>query len=194
MTRCRKYLYIFFVIVLTAIFFGCNGNYELSLQNTPPTQSFNEPTAEIPESTSGEALPANTQVFALDGITLTLPDDFEEVSDQQWPLFYNGYIIVKVVREPFTVHPSLEDMSLGEYGPALIESKDLDATVRVQSGLHWFDYKVSVPDSEQEIYHFDVIYKTSTDFWIIEFSCDSRAAVRYRPFFAQWAKMIQFEA
>lgn len=189
MTCCRNYLILLFTIVFAVTLFGCNNNTKSILATTKPSS---ETTVEIPETTYNKALPANTQVFTLDGITLTLPDDFEEVPDQQWPLFYNGYIFAMVVREPFSAHPTLKDMSLDEYCTALIESKDLEATVRFQGGLHWFDYGVDIPDTEQRLYHFVVVYKDSTVFWIVEFSCDSRAAVRYRPFFAQWAKMIEF--
>ena len=192
MIQLRSTSFILSVIIFSSLLFGCNTNSASVQTTTSQSAASLETTSCIAETEISETIPANTRTFILDGITLTLPEDFEEIHELQWPQFYNGYSFVTVVREPFSAHPSLKEMSLDEYCPALIESKNLDATVRVQRDLHWFDYTTDIPDSGRELYHFVVVYKTNSDFWIVEFMCDARTGVRARTYFAMWAKWIEF--
>ena len=193
MSRYKFLSLALLIILLTILWCGCNA--ESTRATTEPSTDLSvETTGTISSSTAVETIPADFQIFALDGITLALPTNFEEVPDQQWPTYYNGYSFVTVTRESFAVYPTLFDMSLDEYCDALLDTYNIDAEVRVQGGLHWFDYESNLPDRDTQANYFTVVYKTDTDFWIVTFGCDSRNTVRFRPFFFEWAKMIEFTA
>jgi hypothetical protein len=192
MMRCRISLLAIPVILCSVFFSGCTAEDEIIMTAEPTTTISSETTESTYDPFFDETLPPNFKEFASDGITLILPEEFEEVPDQQWPAYYSGYSFVTVTREPFTVHPSLPYMTLDEYCDALIASRNMDATVRVQGGLHWFDYERKIPEAKQPATYFVVVYQTSTDFWIVEFACQTQAAIRLRPFFFEWAKMVRF--
>lgn len=192
MLRLKISVLVLLESLCVALLCGCNKGDEILLTTTPSTDTLTETTETVYNQIPDETHPENFKVFVSDGITLTLPEEFNEVPDQDRPVYYSGYSFVSVTREPFTTHPSLAHMTLDEYCNALIASRSMDSTVRVQGGLHWFDYEVKSPEADQPATFFVVVYQTNTDFWIVEFASDSRSAIRLRPYFFKWAKMIEF--
>ena len=156
------------------------------------TSSNAETITSTPENSPNESLQAGYKLFTSNGIQLTLPDDFVEEKGQQRPTFHDKYSVILIERESFTEHPSLSNMSLGEYCKALIASRNIEIPVQIIDGLHCWDYEIDIQNEGVRYNYFVVVYKTSNDFWIVEFISDSREAARHRDSFITWAKMIEF--
>lgn len=187
MFRYRASVYILLLLIISSFTFsGCNVNEHKTPSSSAATTSSSPAT--YPE----ETLQAGYKLFTSNGIQLTLPNNFYEVKGQSRITFYDEYSVILIERESFTEHPSLSDMSLCEYCKALIESRNIDAPVKIIDGLFCWEYEVDIPNDDAWYNYFVVTYKTSTDFWIIEFVSDSREAAQHRNSFIAWAKMVEF--
>ena len=144
-------------------------------------------------TTPSEGEGKNEKTFSLDGVQITLPDDFKDNNTTGiFAGFSDGYSVILLHREPFTVHPSLETYALEEYGERLIQSRNLNATLQKTDGLLCFEYEINVGDGSVKYNYFVALFKTKTDFWIFEFVSDAREAQHQREEFVQWAKTVKF--
>lgn len=159
----------------------------------PTTTSSNaEMTTSTSETAPNESLPAGYKLFTSNGIQLTLPDDFVEEVGQQRLTFHDKYSAILIEKESFTEHPSLPTMPLGDYCKTLIATWNLETPIQIIDGLYCWDYEIDIQNEGVRYNYFVVVYKTSTDFWIVQFVSDSREAALHRDSFITWAKMIEF--
>ena len=129
--------------------------------------------------------------FELDGMRIRLPSYFKINTGYPTPGFECWHSVILVTREPFTEHPDLSGMTLEEYGQTLIHMAGISAQLQWIDGIAYYEYEVPVNDGV--FYHYLVtLFKSDTDFWIVEFVCDSREADMHRVEFMQWAKTIEF--
>lgn len=176
-----KFLLCVILICFTLTLVGCRNETdppsETEITNTSPTH---------------KVINNKYQTFTADGIEFTLPIRFQEYVVQGRTIYWDKYSQVMFEREPFTEHFSLSGYSLEEYGQLLIESRNMNCSLHVIDDLLCFEYEVDLPDGTARYNYFVVLYKTDTDFWIVEFVSDSREAQLHRDEFIEWAKMVQF--
>ena len=186
----RNSLVIGCVLHLLFAFAACNYNSDV-----PSTQGSDPVITTVPEETESPIYtnPHNSKfkTYSIEGMQIDLPPGFKQVVGDVGIGFESTYSIILVEREPFTDHPSLPGCTLEKYGQLLIDYRCIDSKLEMTDGILNFDYEVLI--SEGIYYHYFVtLYKTETDFWIIEYICDLREADRHRPEFLQWAKSVKF--
>jgi hypothetical protein len=186
----RKHiLTLTFALLLTLP--GCGREPSSATVHTEPTDLAS--TTVHPTVSSNPTVPESKiyKIFELNGMRIRLPSYFKINASHPTPGFECWHSGILVTREPFTVHPDLSGMTLDEYGQTLIQMGGISAQLQRMDGITYFEYEVPVSDGA--FYHYLVtLFKSETDFWIIEFVCDSREADMHRVEFMQWAKTIEF--
>ena len=180
--KIRMFTLLLSAATVFSSFAGCAA-FDAVSGNTSPE----EPT----ERTVSFAEPTYT-TFSVEEMELKLPDSFQKQDMDDQIVFYNENYAVFLVREPFTAHESLQYMSLGEYGRIVLEASEIDATIKVEDGLYYFEYEAFSTDHTTKHNYFSVLFKSNEAFWIVQFVAPFWNASPMRSKFISWAKMIEF--
>ena len=158
------------IIVLTFSLFGCGDD---------PSTTVPKHTLPAP-STKDDAYTTFTTEF----YQITLPKDFRQAEPVNGRTgFTNDHVHILFGYEPFTVHPSLPDLPIEEYGQKMIALYNLDTKLQNFGGVLWFEYAVQNPQYDGMLSYLVTLYKTNSASWCIEYCCDSRDMKNHREAF-----------
>ena len=129
------------------------------------------------------------------GITLTLPENFTEISKQEdeYSLQSNSGTVVIVCShadQAFLDENNLGDVDLAEItsmfeeGREVLEHKECGA-------YNWFSFKEG--NAEEDLYYMVVVYDTNDGYWLVNFICDNADLKNYQNNFLKWAEAVRFE-
>jgi hypothetical protein len=136
-------------------------------------------------------LEADHDVYTIKGMSITLPEVFEEAS-YTWAtiVYHTPEVTIFVLREVAA------DMTLPEYAQAVYEAnayRSPSAIAHVE-GLTTMEYTFVDPAGKATICYFSAMLEGPDAFWLIQFSCDEEDYETYRPYFIEWAKTVTFES
>ena len=135
-------------------------------------------------------LEADCDVYTVKGMSITLPEVFEEV-DYTWVTasYHTPEVTVFVVREVAA------DMTLAEYAQAVYEVNEYrePSAIADVEGLTTMEYSFYEPAGMKTVCYFATMFEGPDAFWLIQFSCDEGDYETYRPYFIEWAKTVTFE-
>lgn len=143
----------------------------------------------------GDFQPAQLETYEVQGVRITLPDEFEKQAVAGYTACYStADTAVFLLREDFSLMEGFADLSLEEYGAMVLSNNGFDQTVtlRQEEGLTVFDYEYTNPDSGDTFFYYTVITKGPDAFWMIQFSAPAKNAQEKIPTFQQWAKAVSF--
>ncbi len=137
---------------------------------------------------------AEPKTFSSAGITITLTDQFEEISLENYTAaFDSNKVGVLVLKEPFSMAEGFGDFTLEEYVDLVLQVNAFDsAKVQNADGLTWFTFDTRLTDAEEEYRFTAYAYKTDDAFWLVYFTMLREHADTYAPQIAEWAKSVQF--
>lgn len=136
-------------------------------------------------------LEADHDIYTVKGMSITLPEVFEEGS-YPWvtTVYHTPEVTIFVLREVAA------DMTLPEYAQAVYEAnahRKPSAIAQVE-GLTTMEYSFDDPAGKATVCYFSVMLEGPDAFWLIQFSCDEEDYETYRSYFIQWAKTVTFES
>ena len=124
-------------------------------------------------SSAGGCTARRTQVEVCDGLTLSLPRDFEDLSNASYAkdadfLFGMDTLILMGLSEE---KAALTDMTLADYTQLVIQGNGLNCTPEKTDYGYVFSYEAPVKDT---VYTYAVATLQCGDhFWILQFYCPS---------------------
>ncbi len=129
------------------------------------------------------------KTFSSDGVSITLTTKFSVQAYEGFDFVYaSNEVSVFGFKESFEDYPELADYSYEEYGLAVLEANQFDASVTLKpfGESYYFCYQVD------GYYYFCVIYKSNDAFWLIQFSTNVERADYYADDFSKWASSVTF--
>ena len=140
---------------------------------------------------SGDAEP---KTFSVDGMSITLTDDFNEIYIQGYTKVYDSSrVAVFALKESFTLFEDAENYTLAEYAALLIEINGLtNVSPSSAEGLTFFEYEFENPNTQVMYHYYSFVYKTDDAFWMIQFSTEANNASAYEEQIFNWAKSVEF--
>jgi hypothetical protein len=144
----------------------------------------------LSQNTSGKP-----KEFSKEGMTITLTNQFNEISQDGYTSCYNSRdVVIFVSKEEYSLMEGFDKYTLNEYGNLLITNNSLDSSVKLQNndGLTYFEYQFSNPETN-DLYHYSsFIFKTSDSFWLIQFATLEENYNDNKQTIINWAKNIEF--
>lgn len=135
------------------------------------------------------------KVFSSGGMSITLMDNFTEISEEGYEVCYDSKnVAVFVVKESFSEYEGIDDITLEEYGNYAIELNELDSSVKLQQqdGLTFFEYTAHNDEYDVENCYSVFVYKSDDAFWMVQFATSAENIEKYHESFFTWAKSIEF--
>lgn len=116
------------------------------------------------------------KTFSAKGMTITLTQEFHEVEmDDFDACFATSEQVVFVLKESYADYEELRDLTIEEYGEAVIQANEFDASVKLQqkNGKTYYEYKGTGDTGKTYIYH-AVVYKGSEAFYLVQFAVEEK--------------------
>ena len=129
------------------------------------------------------------KVFTKSGMVITLTSDFEEQEIvTQTALYVSQKAIVTVLKEDGSAIP---DYGIKDYAELVCRLNKLDDDkVVLKDGYAEFTYEKEV--NGKDFYYYARCIKNGTDFWLIQFACETKNAEAYAETFDHWASSVRF--
>ncbi len=137
------------------------------------------------------------EVFASNGMEITLTNEFTETSVDGYTVCYGSQnVAVFALKEDFALFEGAKEYTLAEYGEMVVDSNGFSSDVELQTvdGLSCFEYEWTNPETNIEYKYLSVVYKTTNAFWLIQFSTTADNYDSCYADFLQWAKSVEFTA
>lgn len=138
--------------------------------------------------------PPSPKTFQAEGMSITLTDEFEELSSQNFTFVYGSDLIAAFgLKEPFSLADGFSDLTLEEYAELVISANNLtNVEIKKDSGLVGFNYQKTNAETNEMYTYFAYVYKTDSDYWLIQFSTLSEYADQQAEQIKEWAEAIKF--
>lgn len=133
------------------------------------------------------------KVFEKEGMTITLNNQFQEVSDADLTACYDSKdVAVFALKEDFSQNEVLRTYSLEQYVNLAISVNNIDSKLQKIDDLTYFEYQ-SENTETKDIYHYCVfVYKTSDSFWTVQFATKEEDYNDKKQDIIDWNKDIEF--
>ena len=133
------------------------------------------------------------KTFSYDGMSITLTEAFREAEYENMSAAYESkYVIVFVLKEPFTLLEGLEDLTLNEYADLLIQGNGLNAQKKTVGENVMWEYDFTNPDDNKTYRYDSYAFKTKDAFWLIQFAAVKNYSERNSKTISGWAKSVSF--
>lgn len=131
------------------------------------------------------------KAFSKEGMTITLTDAFtEQEIITQTAYYVSNEAIVTALKEDGT---SLGNRTVADYAKLVCTVNKLTSSeVVAKDGYAEFTYEKDV--SGKSYYYYARCFKNGTDFWLIQFACETKNQSRYTPIFDKWASSVTFSS
>lgn len=133
------------------------------------------------------------QNFSAEGMTITLNDQFDEVSYEGFTqCFESKSVAVFTLKEDFSLMPGLEDYTLEDYADLVLSANGmLPEELKEEDGILYFDYVTQGGDGE-DYYYLATLHKGSDAFWLIQFATPASNQDKLHDQFIDWAETVKF--
>ncbi len=129
------------------------------------------------------------KTFSKAGLSITLTDDFTEQDlITQTAYYVSQNAIVTTLKEEVSV---IGNRSVKEYAKLVCSVNKLDSTVTSKDGYAEFTFEKEV--SGKDFYFYARCFKNGSDFWLVQFACETKDVDDYAADFEKWASSITFE-
>lgn len=134
------------------------------------------------------------QVFSAEGMTITLTNQFEKVDIQGFTLSYDSSTAAMLaLKESFAEYPGLQDMSLSQYGDAVIHNNACQTEgLQEKNGLTYFTYSFQSPEDQITYCYYTFLFKNPDAFWLVQFVCNQADVRILENDIFRWAGSISF--
>ncbi len=138
--------------------------------------------------------PPQEKTFSSNGMTITLTDEFEEIERDPYDVvFDSSTFAVFALEEKFTDFEG-GNITFEEYTELVLKSNGLEGTqIKINDGLHSFEYEATNSDTNETYTYFTYIYETDDSFWLVQFATLSENAEEHRSQITTWAKSVTFD-
>lgn len=132
------------------------------------------------------------KTFSVDGMTITLTDEFKESDVDGYAVVYESQkAAVFVLKEKFPYKEGFEDYTLEQYAALVISTNNYgNPEIKTVDGLTFFEY--TFKDGDHTYIYFSYVYKNTDSFWVVQFVVRDNAAEKFAPKIAEWAKSVEF--
>lgn len=140
--------------------------------------------------------PVKAQTFTKDGVSITLTSEFLEKHTNGFNAHYKSLDVSVFIRNAsFESKPALANYTLAQYAEELYKQNNHTVPQGVQTaqGLTFYEYNHYNSDDGITYCYFTYIFKTNSDFWIVQFSTPEMEIENHRKDIAKWAKSVEFE-
>ena len=138
-----------------------------------------------------EEAPAVAQVFAADGMEITLTDRFAPVAAEGYTAGYSSEdAAVYVLRESFDAFDGFGELSLAGYATMVLESNGIADKVELREDGDTvnFAYLYTQEEKDASFYYYCTVRKGTDSFWLVQFVAPAREQELYAGVFPHWAK------
>lgn len=135
-------------------------------------------------------LPAQEKVFQDEGFSITLTEDFKSSSQEGFELCYLSQKVgISVLTDEISQLPNRENTSVEEYAQLVITSNNVNSSVRKQDGLVYFEFDRTA--SGKDFSYVAFVFRGADEFWLVQFSTESKNAAQYREDIFRWASSVK---
>ena len=130
------------------------------------------------------------KTFSKAGMSITLNDDFAENDIITQTAYYVSQdVIVTTLKEDGT---EIADYTVGDYAELVCEVNNLsDTEITEKNGYAEFTYQKEA--SGKEFSYYARCFKNGTDFWLVQFICETKNLEKFTANFEKWAATVTFE-
>ena len=134
-------------------------------------------------------LEPDEKVFTKAGLSITLDESFTEQDIVTQTAYYVSLeVIVTTLTES---DPSIDDYTVEQYAELVCNVNNLsNSEIVAKDGYAEFDYEKTV--NGKDYYYYARCLKNGTDFWLIQFACETKNKAEHIPSFEKWAGSITF--
>ncbi len=139
------------------------------------------------------------KVFSKDGMSITLTDEFEEKEYYDFNAYYDTEEAqVYIMKEDFKLLEENDqdtNASLEEYAQSMMKSGSIDAEIKNEDGLTYFNFEKEFQDIDGKYIpykYYAVVYKSHDAYWLFQFACEEALYSKYEDIFIKWAKSVKF--
>ena len=128
--------------------------------------------------------------FSKAGMTITLTDAFTEQDIVTQTAYYvSQEAIVTALKEDGSM---IGDYTVKDYAELVCSVNKLSSSkVTTKEGYAEFTYEKEL--SGKEYYYYARCFKNGSDFWLIQFACETKNTEKFTPTFEKWAATVTFE-
>lgn len=134
------------------------------------------------------------QEFSYGDMSITLTDDFYEVTDYDaFSICYDSAdVAVFVTEDKFADYDGLEDYTIEEYAEAMVNFDDYTLSYVADGSEAFFEYDYN---SDGTTYHYKTyICKEDAAFWIIQFAAEADYYSENEAVIDGWADSVKFDS
>lgn len=128
--------------------------------------------------------------FSKAGMTIVLTEDFTEQDIVTQTAYYvSQEAIVTALKEDGS---SIADYSVKDYAELVCTVNKLDSDV-ITSGDGYSEFTYEKEISGKNYYYYARCFKNGTDFWLVQFACETKNTDKYASVFKTWVSAVTFE-
>lgn len=133
------------------------------------------------------------KTFSKEGMSIELTDQFVEKEYISMTCYYESpEMIVTVLKEEFSLNPSVESWTLTKYAQTVVSVNGLtDVEIsKSEQGYAFFEYSKTV--SGKDYTYFATCHKSEDAFWLIQFACFTKNYDSQKSNMEKYADSITF--
>lgn len=135
------------------------------------------------------------ETFSVKGMSITLPNEFEEVHGTDFTAAYGTEdVAVFALQEKFSLLEDFESYSLREYANMVKIANNISSSVKTAYGLTYFEYESTNPGTSDTFHYYAFVYKANDSFWLIQFAASDDVYEDYTEEIFDWAKSVEFDS
>ena len=136
--------------------------------------------------------PTEPKDFSVNGMSITLTDDFKKENASGFTAGYGTKnVAVLLLEEKFTLQAGFGDLSLQEYAKLVLDNSGHAAQIKTENGVTYFEYDATGGNGKM-FHYIAAMYKGPDAFWLIQFATEQKNAEEYRDEIFEWAKSVRF--
>lgn len=137
--------------------------------------------------------PAEPKDFSVNGMQITLTDDFKKQSASGFTAGYGTKeVAVLILEEAFSLQAGFGDLSLQEYAKLVLDNSGHAAQIKTENGVTYFEYDATGGNGKM-FHYIAAMYKGPDAFWLIQFATEQKNAEEHRNEIFEWAKSVRFD-
>ena len=141
--------------------------------------------------------PPEPEIFSTQGISITLSDEFIDVTlanEDYFDVMYSSRdVAVLMHRFEFSQMEEPEAVSMEDFLLSIDFGPEIELFGPYTNGdLYWFEYELFNPNINEDFFFATFYYKGYDSFWEVQFGLPARLAEEYSELIFQWAGSVSF--